>query len=90
VYIADFWVPDGIKVSRQGNIYAAAEIFVDIVSPRGELLGKIQCGGSMQNLQFAGKELNELWIVGIGGVYRAKLRESGVPFDSKPQFTVQS
>jgi sugar lactone lactonase YvrE len=90
VYITDFWVPDGIKVSRQGNIYAAAGVFVDVVSPEGELLGKIRCGGSMQNLQFAGKDLNELWIVGIGGVYRTKLRESGVPFDSQPQFTVQS
>ena len=89
VYIADFWVPDGIKVSESGNLYAAAGIFVDIISPDGVLLGKIQTAGLMQNLIFAGPELNELWLVGIGGVYRTRISDQGIPFSKKTQFFIQ-
>lgn len=89
VYIADFWVPDGIRASKSGNLYAAAGIFVDIISPDGVLLGKIQTAGLMQNLIFAGPELNELWLVGIGGVYRTRISDQGIPFSKKTQFSIQ-
>jgi len=89
VYIADFWVPDGIRVSRSGNLYAASGIFVDIISPDGVLLGKIHMGGLMQNLIFAGPDLNELWIVGIGGVYRTRITDQGIPFSKSSQFHIQ-
>jgi sugar lactone lactonase YvrE len=88
VYVADFWVPDGIKVSKSGIIYSAAGIFVDIVTPEGELLGKIRMQGLLQNLVFAGPKLDELWIVGLGGLYRTRLADHGIPF-SKSQFRIQ-
>jgi sugar lactone lactonase YvrE len=91
VYISDFWVPDGVKVSRSGIIYTAAGIFVDVISPEGVLLGKIRTPESMQNLIFAGPEYDELWIVGIGGVFRTKMADQGIPFSSSvPQFHIQT
>ena len=80
VYITDFWVPDGVKVSASGTIYTAAGIFVDVISPDGVLLGKIRTQGSMQNLIFAGPKYEELWIVGLGGVYRTRISDPGIPF----------
>jgi gluconolactonase len=79
VYISDLWVPDGVKVSSSGIIYTAAGIFVDVISPEGVLLGKIRAQGSMQNLIFAGPKYEELWIVGLGGIYRTRLADRGIP-----------
>ena len=91
VYITDYWVPDGMKVSKSGNLYTAAGIFVDVISPEGVLLGKIRTSGSMQNLIFAGPKYDELWIVGIGGVYRTKMVDQGIPVSSSGfQFHIQS
>jgi gluconolactonase len=89
VYISDFWVPDGIKVSRAGYIFAAAGIFVDVISPEGILVGKIRFHGLMQNVIFAGPRLDALWVVGLGGVYKIKLSDQGIPF-SRSQFHLQN
>ena len=90
VYITDHWVPDGVKVSDSGNIYTAAGIFVDVISPEGVLLGKIRTTGSMQNLIFAGPKYDELWIVGIGGLFRTKMADRGIPVSSASQFHLQT
>jgi sugar lactone lactonase YvrE len=76
-YVADQWVPDGIKVTPAGNLYSAAGIFVDIVSPDGDLMGKLRFPGIIANVAFAGRDYNELWIVGISGIFRVKIEESG-------------
>ena len=88
IYISDLWVPDGVKVSRSGIIYTSAGIFVDVVSPGGVLLGKIRTPGLMQNLQFAGPNYDQLWIVGIGGIYRTKIKDQGIPIEAS-RFNIQ-
>jgi gluconolactonase len=80
-YISDHWVPDGIKTTPAGNLYSAAGVFVDIVSPDGDLLGKLTFPGIVANIAFAGPEYNQLWIVGISGIYRAKIKEQGAHLD---------
>ena len=77
-YISDLWVPDGLKVSRSGYLYSAAGRFVDVVDPEGVLLGKITFPGVVANVAFAGKKYNDLWIVGLGGIFRAKIKDQGV------------
>lgn len=89
VYISDFWVPDGVKVSRSGLIYTAAGIFVDVIRPDGVLLGKIRTPGLMQNLVFAGPKYDQLWIVGIGGVYRTQIKDRGISVESS-RFRIQT
>jgi gluconolactonase len=76
-YISDHWVPDGIKTTPAGNLYSAAGIFVDVVSSDGDLLGKLRFPGIVANIAFAGTEYNQLWIVGLSGIYRAKINEHG-------------
>jgi sugar lactone lactonase YvrE len=76
-YVADQWVPDGIKVTPAGNLYSAAGVFVDIVGPDGDLLGKLRFPGIVANVAFAGPDYDELWIVGLSGIYRAKIKENG-------------
>jgi gluconolactonase len=76
-YIADQWVPDGIKVTPAGTLYSAAGVFVDVISKDGDLLGKLRFPGIVANVGFAGPKYNELWIVGMSGIYRAKIKERG-------------
>jgi gluconolactonase len=78
LYVSDFWVPDGLKLSQSGNLYSAAGVFVDVVSPEGDLLGKIRFPGIVANVVFAGSKLDQLWVVGISGIYRAKIKDRGI------------
>ena len=77
-YISDLWVPDGLTVSWNGNLYSAAGRFVDVISPEGLLLGKISSPGVIANVEFAGKKYNEVWGVGLGGVFRMRIKDQGV------------
>jgi sugar lactone lactonase YvrE len=77
-YISDLWVPDGLTISRNGNLYSAAGRFVDVISPEGLLVGKISFPGVIANVEFAGKKYNEVWGVGLGGVFRMKIKDRGV------------
>ena len=51
---------------------------VDVLSPYGELLVKIQLDFYALNLAFAGPDLDELWIFGIGKIARTKLNLKGI------------
>jgi gluconolactonase len=82
LYVSDLWVPDGLKVAASGNLYSAAGIFVDIVSPEGDLLGKIRLPGIVANLVFAGPKYDQMWIVGISGIYRARIKDRGIPLEA--------
>lgn len=64
---------DGVRVSRNGWIFAGAGDGVDVIDPEsGYTLGTIRVGGG-DNLAVSlafGK--NELWIVGRGGVWHVR------------------
>ncbi|KAF5019793.1 hypothetical protein F66182_8162 [Fusarium sp. NRRL 66182] len=64
------FVYDGIKVSRNGWIFAGSGNGVDVLDPQtGETLGTIRVGGGdyvAVNVAFG---QDELWIVGAGGVW---------------------
>lgn len=91
LYVSDVWVPDGLKVAASGNLYSAAGIFVDIVTPDGDLLGKIRLPGIVANVVFAGPKYDQLWIVGISGIYLAHIKDRGVDLvqEVEQQFHVQ-
>lgn len=74
VYETDQWIPDGIKVTKSGNIYTAAGNFIDVVDPNGVLLGKIKTPTFTTNLVFSGA--GGLWLVGQGAAYRVMLAET--------------
>jgi gluconolactonase len=65
------FVYDGIKVSKNGWVFAGSGNGVDVIDPRtGEAVGVIRVGGGdyiAVNVVFVGKDL---WIVGAGGVWQ--------------------
>lgn len=61
---------DGIAVDRDGRLFVATTVGVQVFSPRGDALGVIQLPRQPQNLAFAGKDGSVLYVVGRGSVYR--------------------
>lgn len=52
---------------------------VDIVSEWGELLLRIQTDFTVNNVQFAGPKLDELWLFGVGSISRVQWNMTGMP-----------
>ncbi|KAI9651214.1 hypothetical protein NHQ30_001252 [Ciborinia camelliae] len=83
VYLAQDWVPDGLKVAENGYIVTGAGKGVDILDPDGALLVRIQTNYTVQNFAWTGEgmgkgkrgldlDLDTLWIVGNEGVSRVR------------------
>jgi gluconolactonase len=73
LYQTDEWVPDGIRVSRSGYIFAATGTAIDVIDSDGILLGKILLPTYVTNMEFTGD--TGLWVVGSGPVYRITIAE---------------
>ena len=71
------FVPDGLKVARNGYIVTGTGHGVDILDQDGTPLLRIQTNFTAVNMDFAGKNYDELWIVGHGGVARVKWNLQG-------------
>ncbi|KAL1599692.1 hypothetical protein SLS60_007495 [Paraconiothyrium brasiliense] len=71
-YLSDSWVPDGLKVSREGLVLTGAGTGVDVIDDVGQLLFRIQTNYTVQNFAFVGDDLRELWLMGNGGISRVR------------------
>ena len=78
---------DGLAVDRDGRVYVATNVGVEVFSPRGQPLGIIPIGiwggeqnmlRKPQNLTFAGPDKKTLYTVGANAVYRVQLLASGI------------
>ena len=65
-------IPDGIKLARNGYIATATGHGVDVLDPAGIPIVRVQTNFSVINLAWAGEGLEDLWLVGVGGVARVK------------------
>jgi gluconolactonase len=65
-------VLDGLKTDQDGNVYATAPRTVLIISPRGELLGRIPVPEDPANVAW-GEEGNMLYITARTSIYRIRL-----------------
>ncbi|GME31379.1 nucleoside-diphosphate-sugar epimerase [Neofusicoccum parvum] len=70
---------DGFHVAANGYLVGAAGYGVDILSEWGELLLHIQTNYTVNNVQFAGPKLDELWLFGMGGISRVRWDLAGLP-----------
>jgi gluconolactonase len=61
---------DGLAVDAKGRLYVASNLGIQVFSPKGVALGTIALPKQPQNLAFAGKDKNYLYIVGRGAAYR--------------------
>ena len=72
LYSAIDFAPDGLKVAQNGYLVTATGHGVDVLDESGTPLLRIQTNFTAVNIAFAGVKMNELWIVGQGGVARVK------------------
>ena len=68
--------PDGLKVDRDGRVYASSFSGVQVLAPDGQLLGEIRLPGAV-NFCFGGPELDLLLITTDTAVWGAALAAKG-------------
>lgn len=72
--------PDGLKVDREGNIFAAGPGGIYIIAPDGTLLGNIDLGVATGNCAW-GNDGSVLYIAANTAIYRIRLSTRGMlPF----------
>jgi gluconolactonase len=72
-------VPDGMKVDREGNIFAAGPGGLHVISTAGKHLGSIETGAPTGNLAW-GEDGSSLFIASNTNVFRVKLTTKGAGF----------
>ncbi|KAF2839933.1 lactonohydrolase [Patellaria atrata CBS 101060] len=77
VFLAAEFGTDGVHVAADGSIVGAIRERVDVLSPEGELILQIRSTFVVNNVQFVGPDLDELWLFGYGGVSRVKWNLKG-------------
>ena len=76
-YLAQDWVPDGLKVAQNGLVLTGAGKGVDVIAPTGELIMRIQTNYTVQNFAWVGENLQTLWIMGNNGISRVRWNVTG-------------
>jgi len=79
IWYAQECTTDGFHVASNGFLVGATGLGVDVLTPFGELVVRIQTDFLIGNIQFAGPELSELWLFGIGKIARVKWALTGLP-----------
>ena len=78
IYTAEEFRVDGFGISRNGYLIGAAGVGVDVLTPTGELVLRTQILEVVNNVQFTGKEREELWLFGFGGIDRVNWNLTGM------------
>ncbi|MGH7380982.1 MAG: SMP-30/gluconolactonase/LRE family protein [Candidatus Methylomirabilales bacterium] len=74
-------VPDGMKVDRDGNLFAAGPGGIHIFTPDGTHLGSIEIDGLTSNVAWGG-DGSMLYITADKAIYRIRLSTKGAGFSS--------
>lgn len=69
-------LPDGMKVDREGRVYATAPGGVHVLTPEGRLIGILSTGGPVSNCAF-GEDGRTLFLTSQRIVARVRLKASG-------------
>ena len=72
-------VPDGMKVDREGNIFAAGPGGIWVISAEGKHLGSIETGVPTGNLAW-GEDGSSLFITANTNIFRLRLTTKGAGF----------
>jgi gluconolactonase len=68
---------DGLAVDAKGRLYVASNLGIQVFDAQGKALGTIALPKQPQNLAFAGKNKNILYVVGRGSAYKIVTLTSG-------------
>jgi gluconolactonase len=66
--------PDGVKVDKNGDVFATGPGGLWIISPTGKHIGTILTPTPLTNLAFGGEDLRTLYLTGVGALYRIRLQ----------------
>ncbi len=69
---------DGVKVDREGNVYAAGPGGIWIVAPDGTHLGTISAPETPANIAWGDEDARTLYMTARTGLYRIRLNIAGV------------
>jgi gluconolactonase len=69
---------DGVKVDREGNVYAAGPGGVWILSPEGKHLGIIEAPETPANIAWGDNDGRTLYMTARTGLYRIRLEVPGI------------
>jgi gluconolactonase len=72
-------VPDGMKIDKDGNLFAAGPGGIHVFSPDGTHLGSIEMGVATSNAAW-GDDGSVLYITASTAIYRIRLATKGVGF----------
>jgi len=75
----DLGVPDGMKVDRGGNLFAAGPGGIHVLTPRGEHLGSFETGVPTGNCAWGG-DGSDLYIAANTALRRVRLTTKGAGF----------
>jgi gluconolactonase len=70
--------PDGMKVDKQGNIYAAGPGGVWVLTPDGKHLGTIHPPENPANLAWGDADAKTLYFTAVTGLYRLRVNVAGI------------
>lgn len=71
--------PDGMKVDREGNLFAAGPGGLHVFAPDGTLLGSIELDAATSNCAW-GEDGSVLYITANGAIHRIRLNTRGAGF----------
>jgi gluconolactonase len=71
-------VPDGMRIDKQGNIYAAGPGGVWVLTPDGKHLGTIRPPENPANMAWGDADAKTLYFTAVTGLYRLKLNVAGI------------
>lgn len=81
IYLAQDWVPDGLKVAANGMVVTGAGHGVDVLDEYGTLILRVQTNYTVQNFAWVDDKstgrLTELWMMGNGGISRVRWNFEG-------------
>jgi gluconolactonase len=72
-------VPDGMKIDKHGNLFAAGPGGIHVIAPDGAHLGSIETGVPTGNLAW-GEDGSSLFVTSNRNVYRLRLTTKGAGF----------
>ena len=70
-------IPDGLRVDTEGRVYTSAGDGIQVLSPEGELLGKILVEKTPANCTFGGPGRHTLYITAHDSLYSVTLASTG-------------
>jgi len=70
---------DGLTIDRDGRLYVATTVGVQIFDHLGGYLGTLTVPGTPRNVAFAGQDKSTLYITARNAIYRIRMATQGLP-----------